>query len=162
MVNGNLIDTQTELDSQLALAAFRSVSPPASVFPIEPVVLIESAVPIEIEPSGVTPTVVAEADLELAERVLIHLTNQHRFRFRGLSIEARQGTITVRGQFATWHERQICQACCRRVAGVYRIVDEIEVAPQPTAPPPTSSEFRGPRAALWQALAGKGGTHEIV
>jgi osmotically-inducible protein OsmY len=38
------------------------------------------------------------------------------------------GTVTLRGQVRSFYEKQLCHHTCRRVAGVLRLVDEIEVA----------------------------------
>ena len=37
------------------------------------------------------------------------------------------GTATLSGKVRTFYERQLCTACCRRVPGVQRVVDELQV-----------------------------------
>jgi hypothetical protein len=34
----------------------------------------------------------------------------------------------------TFYEKQLCQNCCRRVAGVVNFVDNVDVAETPTEP----------------------------
>jgi osmotically-inducible protein OsmY len=64
---------------------------------------------------------------ELARRVKIFLSSRHQPSFRHLHIEANSGTVTVRGRVNSFYEKQLTYQCCRHVAGVFKIVDEIDV-----------------------------------
>lgn len=44
-----------------------------------------------------------------------------------LEVEAIDGVVTIRGRVNCFYHRQLCIHCCQRVAGVYRLVDEVEV-----------------------------------
>ena len=80
-------------------------------------------------PSSTHPFVEpADRDLEL--RVALFLAGRHVPALRRLSVEARQGTVVLRGQVRSYHEKQISQAA-RRVAGVRRLIDDIEVSSSP-------------------------------
>lgn len=68
------------------------------------------------------------ADRDLERRVLSYLVGRHVPGLRNLQIEARNGTVTLRGRVHTFYEKQLCQNCCRRVAGVVQFVDNVDVA----------------------------------
>ena len=46
---------------------------------------------------------------------------------RGLACEFRAGVATLRGRVPTWYTRQMAQVIVRRVPGVVRLVDCVEV-----------------------------------
>jgi osmotically-inducible protein OsmY len=64
---------------------------------------------------------------ELARRVRIFLSSRHHPSFRQLHVEADGGTVTLRGRVDSFHEKQLTYQCCRHVAGVFNIVDEVDV-----------------------------------
>ncbi len=68
-----------------------------------------------------------ESDEQLQRRVTNFLWQRHFPGLRSLKIEARAGTITVRGKVRSFYEKQLCQHSCRRVAGVLKLIDEVEV-----------------------------------
>jgi osmotically-inducible protein OsmY len=74
---------------------------------------------------GVLPRTVLNDDL--ARRVRIFLSSRHHPSFRHLHIEADGGTVTVRGRVSSFYEKQLSCQCCRRVAGVFQIVDQVDV-----------------------------------
>src|SRR5437763_1913962 len=78
------------------------------------------------------------ADAELARRVVAFLASRHLAVLRGIEVEAQQGTVTLRGKVRTFYEKQVTQQCSRRVAGVVRLIDEIDVA-IPVNPPAQSA-----------------------
>lgn len=45
----------------------------------------------------------------------------------GLQIETHAGTVVIRGRLASPLAKRLCLACCRRVAGVISLVDELDV-----------------------------------
>lgn len=47
---------------------------------------------------------------------------------RQLDVEARDGIVTLSGTVRTYYEKQLSQQRCKRVAGVIRLVDNVEVA----------------------------------
>jgi hypothetical protein len=73
------------------------------------------------------------ADRDLRTRVVNFLGRQHFPRLRSLQVDARLGVVTITGEVKTFHERQLCINCCRRVAGVLRLDDRVEVSPLKTA-----------------------------
>jgi osmotically-inducible protein OsmY len=66
-------------------------------------------------------------DRELEQRVRVFLTGQNVPSLRRLVIEARNGTVTLRGRVPTFYEKQLSQLCKRRVTGVRRLVDQMVV-----------------------------------
>lgn len=69
-----------------------------------------------------------KADQDLERRVANCLYARHLPGLRHLNIEADRGTVRVSGQVSSFHEKQIVQHVCRHVAGVLRMVDDVEVA----------------------------------
>lgn len=67
------------------------------------------------------------ADRDLEQRVVGYLARRHVPSLRQLAVEARNGTVTLRGQVRSFYEKQLSSHCCRRVAGVLQLVDEIDV-----------------------------------
>jgi osmotically-inducible protein OsmY len=59
--------------------------------------------------------------------VRIFLSTRHHPSLRHLHIEANGGTVTVRGRVNTFYEKQLSYQCCRHVAGVFNIVDQVDV-----------------------------------
>ena len=64
---------------------------------------------------------------ELARRVKIFLFSRHHPSFRHLHVEANGGTVTLRGRVSSFYEKQLTYQCCRHVAGVFNIVDQVDV-----------------------------------
>ncbi|HUY31196.1 MAG TPA: BON domain-containing protein [Pirellulales bacterium] len=81
------------------------------------------------------PTLRSEfEDRDLERRVVNYLEGRHVPGLRHLSVHAEAGIVTLRGRVQTFYEKQLCQSCCRRVAGVVQFVDAVDVAySQPTA-----------------------------
>ena len=72
------------------------------------------------------PTYCPDRDRE--RRVLNFLRSSRMPGLRNLEVEATSGTVTLRGTVNTFYEKQIGQQCCRRVGGVLKLVDAINVA----------------------------------
>lgn len=68
------------------------------------------------------------ADQDLLLRVSHYLEERKFPALRNVQIEAHDGVVVLRGRVRTFYEKQLCQSCCRRVAGVTRLVDEVTVA----------------------------------
>ena len=70
---------------------------------------------------------VHSADRDLERRVVSYLCGRHVPSLRHLSVLADNGTVTLRGQVRSFYEKQLCQHCCRRVAGVVKLIDDVDV-----------------------------------
>ncbi len=70
----------------------------------------------------------ATSDRDLERRVWNFLHGRHKPALRQLNVTADNGTVTLSGRLHTFYDKQICQQCCQRVAGVVRLVDETTVA----------------------------------
>jgi osmotically-inducible protein OsmY len=46
---------------------------------------------------------------------------------RQVEVVASNGTVAFRGRLASFYEKQLCLSCAARVAGVLRLIDELEV-----------------------------------
>jgi len=68
-------------------------------------------------------------DADLERRVMSFLWGRHVPSLRHLAVQAVAGTVTLRGQVRSFYEKQLCHDCCRRVAGVVRLIDHVDVAP---------------------------------
>lgn len=67
-------------------------------------------------------------DLDLERRVLNFLVNRQIPGLRELEVESRGGDLTIRGIVGSFYHKQLCINCCQRVAGVVRLIDELQVA----------------------------------
>ena len=65
---------------------------------------------------------------ELARRVKIFLSSRHQPSFRHLHIDANGGTVTLRGRVNSFYEKLLSYQCCRHVAGVYNVIDQVDVS----------------------------------
>lgn len=104
-------------------------------------------------------------DLDLEDRVANFLSSRP---FRGLqrlSVRAEEGVVTLRGRVTSYYERQLAQQLVRRVAGVVRLIDELEVElprdAEANSPEPTyassNAAWLGPLfIALLMAVAAAG------
>jgi osmotically-inducible protein OsmY len=50
---------------------------------------------------------------------------------QGVSCEYADGILFLRGRSRSFYEKQIAQESVKRIAGVARVVNEIEVVPEP-------------------------------
>jgi len=69
----------------------------------------------------------AEADRDLERRVVNYLVGHKMPALRQVAVEARRGTVTLRGRVYSFFQKQLCIHCSRRVAGVLHLVDELQV-----------------------------------
>jgi osmotically-inducible protein OsmY len=67
-------------------------------------------------------------DRELERRVVSYLADRHLPGLRHLKVEAASGTVTLKGTVNSFYEKQLSQQCCRRVAGVLKLIDAVDVA----------------------------------
>lgn len=68
------------------------------------------------------------SDLELQRRVVSFLADSNMPGLRQLKVHAADGTVTLHGTVRTYYEKQLSQQRCKRVAGVIRLIDEVEVS----------------------------------
>ena len=68
------------------------------------------------------------SDRELESRVSRYLHDLNRLAPRRVRVRAKDGTVTLAGQVPSFYDKQLALNCCRRVAGVVRLVDEVRVA----------------------------------
>jgi osmotically-inducible protein OsmY len=69
----------------------------------------------------------AQSDRDLERRVTSFLAARHVPGLRNLAVEAENGVVTVSGQVLTFYEKQLCNQCCRRVAGVLELINAVDV-----------------------------------
>ena len=69
-----------------------------------------------------------ELDRDLERRIVNYLYTRQVSVARAISVQADNGTVTLRGEVFSFYQKQLCISCSRRVAGVLGLVDEIEVA----------------------------------
>jgi osmotically-inducible protein OsmY len=65
---------------------------------------------------------------DLRRRVLNYIVGHKLPTLNRIAVEADRGTVVLRGQVHSYYQKQLCLNCCRRVAGVYQLIDEITVA----------------------------------
>ena len=69
----------------------------------------------------------AAEDAQLNRRVKNFLYDRHVPQAGGLQVESHLGTLVISGKLASRHDKWLCLECCRRVAGVVKLVDHVEV-----------------------------------
>jgi osmotically-inducible protein OsmY len=69
----------------------------------------------------------AEADRDLERRVMSFLAARHIPGLRSLEVHASDGIVTVSGRVLTFYEKQLCNQCVRRVAGVMQLINAVDV-----------------------------------
>ena len=67
-------------------------------------------------------------DADLKRRVESFLFERNRKALRTVDVDVVQGSVILHGRVNSFYEKQLCLSCCQRVAGVLKLVDEIEVA----------------------------------
>lgn len=72
-----------------------------------------------------------EADEDLRLRVNLFLEQRGHWPLQHLEVVARDGIVTLRGTVPSFHIRQHALACVRHVAGILRVIDEMEIARSP-------------------------------
>ena len=80
---------------------------------------------------------VAERDLEARVVSMLHARNVPGL--QSLEIDTAGATVILRGRLPSPHAKWLCQECCRHVAGVIRLIDEVEVASSAEADPARSA-----------------------
>jgi osmotically-inducible protein OsmY len=66
-------------------------------------------------------------DRDLERRIAIYLVSRQVAALREIDVRADRGTVTLRGEVRSFYHKQLCLNCCRRVAGVVQLVDEVDV-----------------------------------
>jgi len=70
----------------------------------------------------------ATQDNDLERRVSIYLAERLRPSLRDLDVEVADGVVTLHGRLHTFYEKQLAISCCQRVAGVLKLIDDVEVS----------------------------------
>ena len=78
----------------------------------------------------ISPSRDCEADVDLEHRLANFLEGRHVPEREAVHIEAHGGTVVIRGRLTSTHARWLCVECCRHVAGVIRLVDQLELGPR--------------------------------
>ena len=69
----------------------------------------------------------ATRNSDLQRRVVNYLLGHKMPALRWIEVEADNGTVVVRGQVRSFYQKQLCIHCSRRVAGVVRLIDQVQV-----------------------------------
>ena len=78
-----------------------------------------------------------ETSSDLQRRIMLFLSQRGVSSVRRLNIEVSGGTVTLQGTVCSFYERQLCH-CCKHVAGVLKLVDELKVELPSSPTPPVS------------------------
>jgi osmotically-inducible protein OsmY len=70
---------------------------------------------------------VERCDRDLERRVLNYLIGRQMPALRTIEVAAQGGTVVLRGKVPTFYQKQLCLNCCRRVAGVLEVIDQVDV-----------------------------------
>jgi osmotically-inducible protein OsmY len=79
-----------------------------------------------------TPNRIGFGDEDVLWRVQSYLCSKQFPVFRDLQVQVHRGEVTITGKVDSFHERQVALNCCRRVAGVLKLIDQIEVSSPPS------------------------------
>lgn len=82
------------------------------------------------------------SDDDLARRTTAFLASRGFHSFRNLRVSAESGVVRISGQLRSWHEKQVAQESCQRVAGVRQVIDSTEVASPALTDRPAGSLVR--------------------
>ena len=74
-----------------------------------------------------TPAILDVRAGDLAGRIRMFLHEHHLPILRRLTVEVAGDAVTIQGRVGSFYERQLAIECCKRVAGVRRVVDQIDV-----------------------------------
>jgi osmotically-inducible protein OsmY len=85
-------------------------------------------------------------DVELEQRISASLRNHHVGSLRNVQVEARSGTVLLRGEVSSFYAKQLLQHSARRLAGESQVIDEVSVV--------TPATFRDPLRLRQSAAAG--------
>lgn len=66
-------------------------------------------------------------DIELESRIANFLHQQHASDGADIHADARHGTVVLSGKLPSRHAKWLCVECCRRVAGVIKLIDQVGV-----------------------------------
>jgi osmotically-inducible protein OsmY len=66
-------------------------------------------------------------DIDLERRVIGYLFNRQHQALRSVNVDVEGGVVKMSGKLKSFYEKQLCLHCCQRVAGVMRLVDDIQV-----------------------------------
>ena len=91
--------------------------------------MTQEAVMQQTTPTQPAIRIDANADVDLQSRVTNYLVGRQHAALRSLDVTALNGTVTLRGVVRTFHEKQLALHCCQRVAGVLKLVDQVDVTP---------------------------------
>ena len=67
-------------------------------------------------------------DADLERRIASYLLGHKIPALKGIEVHSDRGEVTLRGNVASFYQRQLCISCCRHVAGVIDVIDRIQVA----------------------------------
>ena len=67
------------------------------------------------------------SDATVRQRVASALNERHPTAFRSFEIKVVQGVVTLTGKVQSFYQRQIAITTCQKVAGVFSLIDEVEV-----------------------------------
>ena len=90
----------------------------------------------------------AGRDRDLERRVLNYLLERGVPALRSIRVEADNGRVILRGRVQSFYHKQLCLSCCRRVAGVVTLIDEVLVPPPAPSTPAAVFDWHCDRSGL--------------
>lgn len=78
----------------------------------------------KVSPTDVWPPLLDVSQHELHAQALCH----HLFRTRSIDVTTDHGVVILQGQVQSFYEKQLAQEVVRRLDGVHRVENRIEVA----------------------------------
>ncbi|MCR9119844.1 MAG: BON domain-containing protein [bacterium] len=68
-----------------------------------------------------------KADQELSKRIQSFFHQRRIVALGNVGVDVLGGVVTISGAVRSFYEKQIAISCCQRVAGVVRLIDQVEV-----------------------------------
>lgn len=68
------------------------------------------------------------SDGALERRITTQLAETNRASLKRLAVQVSDGSVTLRGNVASFYEKQLAIQACRVLSGVSRLIDAMEVA----------------------------------
>jgi osmotically-inducible protein OsmY len=74
------------------------------------------------------PEVSLSSDLALQSKIASQLAETRRQGLKRLNVQVAAGSVTLRGEVASFYEKQLAIETCRVLAGIDHLIDAVEVA----------------------------------
>ena len=75
-----------------------------------------------------------QEDEDVHRRIRNFLHQRRVSALKRVKIDVCKGTVVISGRVSSFYEKQLCISCCQHVAGVIKLVDEVDVVENEALP----------------------------